>query len=66
MPARMIEIISPAGFEGFFRELSDMTAAAGFGLGRRRARRPLRTPVRSPDWLADLIARYGLTPMPRG
>ena len=29
-PARMIEIISPPGFEGFFRELSEMTAAAGF------------------------------------
>ena len=26
-PARMIEIISPAGFEGFFRELSDLAAA---------------------------------------
>ena len=26
-PARMIEVISPAGFENFFRELSDMTAA---------------------------------------
>jgi hypothetical protein len=25
-PARMIEVISPAGFEGFFRELIDMTA----------------------------------------
>src|SRR5664280_922485 len=25
-PARMIEVISPAGFEGFFRELPDMTA----------------------------------------
>ena len=25
-PARMIEVISPAGFEGFFRELTDMTA----------------------------------------
>jgi hypothetical protein len=24
-PARMIEVISPAGFEGFFRELIDMT-----------------------------------------
>src|SRR6188768_492457 len=29
-PARMIEIISPPGFESFFRELSDMTAAAAF------------------------------------
>ena len=25
-PARMIEVISPAGFERFFRELSDLTA----------------------------------------
>jgi len=27
VPARMIEIISPAGFEDFFRELSDLLAA---------------------------------------
>jgi hypothetical protein len=27
VPARMIEIISPAGFEGFFRELADLAAA---------------------------------------
>ena len=26
VPARMIEVISPAGFEGFFRELTDLTA----------------------------------------
>jgi len=26
-PARMIEVISPAGFEHFFRELADLTAA---------------------------------------
>src|SRR5215467_6675316 len=27
VPARMIEVISPAGFEHFFRELADMIAA---------------------------------------
>jgi hypothetical protein len=27
VPARMIEIISPAGFENFFRDLTDLTAA---------------------------------------
>jgi uncharacterized cupin superfamily protein len=27
VPARMIEVISPAGFEHFFREVSDLTAA---------------------------------------
>lgn len=64
-PARMIEIISPAGFEGFFRELSDLIAAGppdpeqvsavadryGLRFGR-------------PEWLPEVIARYGLTPPP--
>ena len=66
-PARMIEIISPAGFEGFFRELSDLVAGGGpspedvaliakrYGLEFGR-----------PDWLPDVIARYGLNPPPIG
>jgi hypothetical protein len=33
-PARVIEVISPAGFEGFFREVADLAAAA-----RRRSTR---------------------------
>jgi quercetin dioxygenase-like cupin family protein len=63
MPARMIEIISPAGFEGFFRGFADLNdagpidpaevagLAAEFGL-----------PYAQPEWLADVIARYNLTP----
>ena len=43
-PARILEIISPAGFEGFFRELVDLG-------GVTRA---------EPQILADLCARYGL------
>jgi quercetin dioxygenase-like cupin family protein len=64
-PARMIEVISPAGFEGFFRELSDMTAkgapemAAVAGLAQR-----YQLPFAEPDWLPDVIARYHLTPPP--
>ncbi|MFF4498297.1 cupin domain-containing protein [Streptomyces sp. NPDC001546] len=63
VPARMIEIISPAGFEHFFRELAEMladgppstedaipTLAAKYGLQ-----------FGEPDWLPDVIARYGLT-----
>src|ERR1700736_1624979 len=60
-PARMIEVISPAGFEHFFREMADLTAAGppqfpevmaladryGLQLGQ-------------PDWLPELIARYHL------
>ena len=64
-PARMIEVISPAGFEGFFRDLSDLLTegppkpdavaaiAAAYGLE-----------FGEPGWLPDVIARYGLTPLP--
>ncbi|RSS64892.1 cupin domain-containing protein [Streptomyces sp. WAC07061] len=64
VPARMIEIISPAGFEHFFRELAEMLTdgppptesaipalAAKYGLQ-----------FGQPDWLPDVIARYALTP----
>jgi len=64
-PARMIEVISPAGFENFFRDLTDLTAvgppdaeavallADAYGLQFGEA-----------EWLPDLITRYGLTPPP--
>jgi quercetin dioxygenase-like cupin family protein len=64
-PARMLEIISPAGFEGFFREFADRVVqgppdfdevvriAARYGLEFAAA-----------DWLPDVIARYGLNPPP--
>jgi quercetin dioxygenase-like cupin family protein len=62
-PARMIEVISPAGFEKFFRYLADLTTdgappfetiatlAEAYGLQ-----------FGEPPWLPDLIARYNLTP----
>ena len=46
-PARMIEIITPAGFEKYFMELAEATAAAG--------RRP------DPSVIAPIAARFGLT-----
>lgn len=64
-PARMIEIISPAGFECFFRDVADLAEAGppafediaalatSYGLEFGR-----------PAWLPDLIARYGLNPPP--
>ena len=61
-PARMIEIISPAGFEDFFREVTDLTVkgapdpAALAELGDRYG-----LPFAEPEWLPDVIARYGLT-----
>ena len=65
VPARMIEVISPAGFEGFFKQVSELSAAgrpapeavaeiaASYGLEFGR-----------PEWLPDVIRRYGLTPPP--
>jgi quercetin dioxygenase-like cupin family protein len=64
-PARMIEIISPPGFEDFFRGLCDMTDVGEFdlervaGLGQR-----YELPFAEPEWLGDVIARYNLTPPP--
>jgi quercetin dioxygenase-like cupin family protein len=65
VPARMIEIISPAGFEDFFRELADLAEAgpppfdqlaalaANYGLEFGDA-----------PWLPDIITRYQLNPPP--
>jgi quercetin dioxygenase-like cupin family protein len=47
-PARILEIISPAGFEHYFEELSDMVAAMQL----------------DPDDLAALSERYGLEMKP--
>jgi quercetin dioxygenase-like cupin family protein len=64
-PARMIEVISPAGFENFFRELAGMTAAGPVDfevIGKLAERYQL--PFAEPDWLPEVIARYNLTPLP--
>jgi hypothetical protein len=62
----MIEGISPAGSEGSFRSLTAMTAAGRpdpspiAELGERYG-----MPFPEPEWLADVVARYGLTPLHR-
>jgi quercetin dioxygenase-like cupin family protein len=64
-PARMIEVISPAGFEHFFGELAEMTAAGPpqfpdvLALADRYGLQ-----FGQPDWLPGLISWYGLTPPP--
>lgn len=61
VPARIIEIISPAGFEHFFREVVEMIAAGpvaapqGAALAERYG-----LEFEEPDWLADLVSRYRL------
>jgi quercetin dioxygenase-like cupin family protein len=62
-PARMIEIISPSGFENFFQELSEILAG---GPPDPEQLMPLAArygvQLGQPEWLPDVIARYNLTP----
>ena len=44
-PARLLEVISPAGFDSYFRELADIYESGG---------------LREPQLVADLQDRYGL------
>jgi hypothetical protein len=64
VPARMIEVISPAGFENFFRELSELLLGVSepdvSEIGEVAARYGLQ--FEEPDWLPDVISRYNLTP----
>lgn len=59
-PARILEIISPAGFEGFFRELVDLggvTQAEPQTVARLSDRYGLEMDFGS---IQDLVARFGL------
>lgn len=60
-PARMIEVISPAGFEHFFREVIEMLAAGPVAADQGAdlaARYGLE--FEEPDWLPEVITRYEL------
>ena len=62
-PARMIEIISPAGFELFFRDLAAIHAAGAPADGQiAELAEGYGLHFGQPDWLPDLISRHGLTP----
>jgi len=63
-PARMIEIITPAGFECFFRDVvdaleGDIPDVDGAALSARYG-----LTFAEVDWLPDVIARYGLQAPP--
>ncbi|MEV4349831.1 cupin domain-containing protein [Actinoplanes sp. NPDC049596] len=62
VPARMIEIISPAGFEHFFREVAELIAAgpAAAGEGGDLAER-YGLQFGQPEWLPEIVERFGLT-----
>ena len=61
--ARMIEIITPAGFEHFFREVAELVAAgpAAAGRGGDLAER-YGLQFGEAEWLPEIVERFGLTP----
>ena len=64
-PARMIEVISPAGFENFFRDVTDLTVdgpPAPDAIGALADAYGLQ--FGAAPWLPELVARYDLTPPP--
>jgi quercetin dioxygenase-like cupin family protein len=64
VPARMIEIIAAPGFEEFFRELADMNQAGPPDMARIDELSERYGIIDAqPDWLPDVIRRYGLTPL---
>jgi mannose-6-phosphate isomerase-like protein (cupin superfamily) len=60
-PARLLEIISPAGFENYFREFGHMIEAGTFSPeGRAEVEARYELSAAGVDWIADLKARFGL------
>lgn len=62
-PARMIELIFPAGFEHFFETLAEINAQPGDPAERQRRREELGERYHlgfDPAWVEDLKARHGL------
>lgn len=62
-PARLIEIIQPAGFENFFEKLGEVAQTATSPEEFDAARTALGTQYNLafvPEWIEELKARYGL------
>src|ERR1700749_2674825 len=59
-PCRILEIISPGGFERFFSELADLMAAPGFAPGQREELGARYGVEFDPDSVGRLCAVYGL------
>jgi quercetin dioxygenase-like cupin family protein len=59
--ARMIEIISPAGFEGFFAELADLVETGAFTMpSMEDIASSYGLSFGNPEWLPDVVSRFGL------
>lgn len=59
-PARIIELITPAGFEVFFERIAQLTATGKLTDERLEAMAEEYETTVSMDWVDDLTSRYGL------
>jgi mannose-6-phosphate isomerase-like protein (cupin superfamily) len=59
-PCRILEIIAPAGFENFFRELSDMGGAITADPAELAALNARYGLEMQPETVPDLVERFGL------
>jgi quercetin dioxygenase-like cupin family protein len=60
-PARIIEVITPGGFEGYFRELSELLMGGEASGAFARLAAKYGMTYEDPDWYGDVVARYRLT-----
>ena len=61
-PARMIEVISPAGFEDLYRAVVDLTDRGEADMSKIvELTNRYEVPLAEPDWLVDVIERYQLS-----
>jgi hypothetical protein len=66
-PGRIVEVITPGGFENYFRELGELlTSGTGPDLHETPEFAALAAKYGltygAPEWINDIVARYGLTP----
>lgn len=61
VPARMIEVISPCGFENFFRDLVDRTDVGEVEMDAvTTLAEDYGLELHDPPWMPDVLRRYGL------
>ena len=61
-PARMIEVISPAGFEGMFRSVVEMNERGETDMSKIvELTNRYEVPMAQPGWLAEIMERYNLS-----
>jgi quercetin dioxygenase-like cupin family protein len=73
-PGRIVEVITPGGFENYFRELSELLVSPATDPAGQGVRSLHELPefaelaerygltYGTPDWLDDVVQRYGLKP----